>query len=50
MLEIFLDMCLFEEFYRVEDLKDILKCFVKFYVNIGVEFCQFGEKFKEIID
>ena len=39
-----------EELYRVEDLKDISKCFAKLHANIGAEFCQFREKLKETTD
>ena len=44
------DTCSLEELYRVEDLKDISKCFAKPHANIGAEFCQFPEKLKETTD
>ena len=44
------DTCSLEELYRVEDLKDISKCFAKLHANIGAEFCQFREKLKETTD
>ena len=43
------DTCSLEELYRVEDLKDISKCFTKLHANIGAEFCQF-EKLKDTTD
>ena len=44
------DTCSLEELYRVEDLKDISKCFAKLHSNIGAEFFQFREKLKETTD
>ena len=44
------DTCSLEELYRVEDLKDISKCFAKLHANIGAESCQFREKLKETTD
>ena len=44
------DTCSLEELYRVEDLKDISKCFAKLHANIGAEFCLFREKLKETTD
>ena len=44
------DTCSLEEPCRVEDLKDISKCFAKLHANIGTEFCQFCEKLKETTD
>ena len=43
-------MCSLEELYKVEDLKDISKCFAKLHTNIGAEFCQIREKLKETTD
>ena len=43
------DTCSLEELYRVEDLKDISKCFAKLHTNIGAEFRQVREKLKETI-
>lgn len=40
-------MCLLEELYKVKDVKDILKCFVKLQENIAAQFRQFHEKLKE---
>jgi len=40
-------MCSLEELYKVEDLKDISKCFAKLHANIGAEFCQIRENLKE---
>ena len=50
MSETPLDTCSLVELYRVEDLKDILKCFAKLHANIGAEFCQFREELKETTD
>ena len=44
------DTCSFEELYRVEDLKDISKCFAKLHTNIGAEFRLVREKLKETTD
>ena len=44
------DTCSLEELYRVEDLKDISKCFAKLHSNIGAELFQFREKLKETTD
>jgi len=44
------DTCSLEELYRVDDLKDISKCFAKLQANIGPEFCQFCENLKETTD
>ena len=39
-----------EELYRVEDLKDISKCFAKLHTNIGAEFCQVREKPDRVVE
>ena len=48
--EISTDTCSLEELYKVEDMKDISKCFAKLHANIAAEFCQFREKLKETTD
>ena len=50
MSETSLDTCSLVELYRVEELKDISKCFANFHANIGAEFCQFREELKETTD
>ena len=44
------DTCSLEELYKVEDMRDISKCFAKIHANIAAEFGQFRRKLKETTD
>ena len=50
MAEAASDTCSLEQLYKVENVKDISKCFAKLHSNINAEFSKFSEQLKDATD